>query len=103
MLPSPTWPKAIGRMPDSFSLTPAVAQDELGDPGHRHRHVVLDRARIELRLDDRLADMPKLLRLNAAFGNHRVGNKTLLERVLQQSFQQRAKPAVGLARRHFEK
>jgi hypothetical protein len=26
MLPSPTWPKAIGRMPGSVSVTPAVAR-----------------------------------------------------------------------------
>jgi hypothetical protein len=36
----------------------AGAGDELGDMADRHRNVVLDRPRIKLRLDDRLADPP---------------------------------------------
>src|SRR5215471_9814837 len=56
MLPLPTWPKAIGRIPGSRSVTTAVAHYELGDAADRHRDVVLDRAQIILRFDDHLPD-----------------------------------------------
>ena len=103
MLPSPTWPKAIGRMPGSLSLDPGGgADDELGDPADRHRDIVLDRARIELRLDDRLADPPELLGLRAALGDDPVGDQPSLERCCEQPLQQLAEAALGLARRHLE-
>src|SRR5947208_7996326 len=73
MLPSPTWPKAIGRMPGSLSVTPAVAADDkVGDPADRYRDVVLDRAGVELRLDNRLADPPERLGLRPALGDDAV-------------------------------
>ena len=74
-------------MPGSRSLTPAVADDELGDPADRHRDIVLNRARIKLRLDNRLADVPELLGLRTTFGNDPVGHEALFERRREEPLQ----------------
>ena len=57
MLPSPTWPNGTARAPGIVRSTASVAWAmKLGDAGHRHRDVVLDRAALVfLRLDDGLA------------------------------------------------
>src|SRR5580704_6590385 len=75
---------------------------KVGDPVDRYRDVMLDRARIELRLDNRLADLPEFPGLRAALGDDAVRNQVLFERCLKQPLQKRADAALGLARRHFE-
>jgi hypothetical protein len=48
---------------------------------------VLDRSRIELGFDDRLADAPQLLGLSAAFGNDAIGDETLFQRAFEKPLQ----------------
>src|SRR5580692_6532115 len=60
------------------------ADDKIGDPADRYRNVVLDRARIELRLDNRLADFPEFPGLRPALGDDAVGDQILFERCFQQ-------------------
>jgi len=79
------------------------AVDELGDPADRHRDIVLDRARIILCFDDRLADTPERFCLRPALGDDPVADKTFFERRADQPFQKPADAALALARRHFEK
>ena len=96
---------AEGHRPDAgqpFGHPGRGADDKVGDPADRHRDVVLDRARIELRLDDRLADAPQLLGLRAALGDDAVSDQLLFERRFEQPLQQRADAALGLAGRHLE-
>src|SRR6516162_10695487 len=78
------------------------AVDEVGDPADRHRDIVLDRARIILRFDNRLADMPELLCLRPALGDDPVADETFFERLAKQPFQQPTDAALTLARRHFK-
>ena len=63
---------------------------------------MLDGARIELRLDDRLADFPEFPRLRPALGDDPVREHILFERHFEQPLQQPADAALGLAGRHFE-
>src|SRR6516164_4758622 len=78
------------------------AVDEVGDPADRHGDIVLDRARIILRFDNRLADMPELLCLRPALGDDPVADETLFKRYAEQYLQQPADPALPPARRHFK-
>src|SRR6516164_6519835 len=78
------------------------AVDEVGDPADRHRDIVLDRARIILRFDNRLADMPELLCLCPALGDDPVADETFFKRYAEQYLQQPADPALPPARRHFK-
>jgi hypothetical protein len=78
------------------------ADDEVGDPADRHRDIVLDRARVKLRLDDRLANPPQLLGLRPALRDHAVGDEILDKGRFQKPLQQPAHTAIRLARRHFE-
>src|SRR5271167_4948632 len=63
------------------------AVDELGDAADRHRDIVLDRARIILRFDDRLADTPEFFCLRPALGDDPVADETLFESYAEQSLQ----------------
>ena len=61
---------------------------KLGYARDRHRDVVLDvQSFFCLGQWNGLAHMPKLLGLGHAFGDHRIGDQTLLHRVFQQAFE----------------
>src|SRR5215471_14957421 len=73
---------AEGDRPDAgkpLGLLIGSANDEVGDPADGYGDVVLDRARVKLRLDDRLADAPELLGLRPALGDDPVGDELLVE------------------------
>ena len=78
------------------------AVDQLGHAADRYGNIVLDRARIILRFDDRFADPPELLCLRPAFGDDPVADPTRFERRAEQPLEQPANAAVALARRQFE-
>jgi len=78
------------------------AVDELGHAADGHRDIMLDRARINLRFDDRFAYALQLFGLCSARGDDPVADQTLLERRAEQSLQQPADAALAFARRQFE-
>ena len=97
MLPSPTWPKATGRMPGSRSVTAAIA---LGSE-LRHRATGTETSCLMLppskllRLDDAFAHQPERVALLGAGGDGRVDDQPGLERLLQQPFERRAHVAAS--------
>src|SRR5215471_16910037 len=72
---------------EPFGHSRGGADDEIGHPANRYRNVMLDRARVKLRLDDCLANLPELLGLRPALGDDSVGDQILFECRFEQPLQ----------------